>query len=254
MVDARAVSGHAGRAMRTLTPTDPQQRSLFACLPSEQVLDHIAPLLEPESLLSESEMARAKALTHPDSRSDFVAARLLTRLLLRLWHSPGAGLASIADIVLAQSCARCGGPHGRPADVFGLGVSWAHAGGFVAAAVGPGRVGVDVEPARADRRADRPAEGHGDATSLRAWVRAEAIVKWGHGSLDEAQTWLPHLDRRLAPRGRRFLVDDQGAPHPARRRAPRVPGLVITDAPAAIDGAVCSVAAGHAACWVNPLN
>ena len=247
--------------MHTLTPTDPPQRPpLFACLPSLQVLDHVARVLEPESLLSGPELARAEALTSPDSRRDFVAARMLARLLLRCWHDPGAELASIADIVLAQTCGRCGGPHGPPADVFGLGVSWAHAGGIVAAAVGPGSVGVDVElsaPGRAAARADGRADGRGvwlgEATSLRAWVRAEAIVKWGHGTLDDALRWLPELDGRLAPRGQQYLMDDQGRPHRTRRGVRRPPGLVVTDAPTAMDGGVCSVAAGHPASWVNPL-
>jgi 4'-phosphopantetheinyl transferase len=246
MIDQRAANGHAGGAMRTLTTSDTQP--LFACLPTHQVLDHVAGVLEPESLLSGPEMARAEALARPDRRRDFVAARLLTRLLLRRRNSDGLDLASIADIVLEQSCASCGGPHGRPADVFGLSVSWAHAGGFVAAAVGPGHVGVDVEPlVRA--RLDRPDE----ARALRGWVRGEAIVKWGHGTVDDAVSWRPLLEGRLAPRGQRYLVDDDGRPRRRRRPVTRVPGLVITDAPAENDRAVCSVAAHQAARWVNPL-
>ncbi|TPG18179.1 hypothetical protein [Pedococcus bigeumensis] len=249
--------------MRTLTPTNPPRPPLFACLPSREVLDHVASVLDPDSMLSGRELARAEALISPNSRRDFVAARVLTRLLLRRWHDPGAALTSIADIVLAQTCTECGGPHGRPADVFGLGVSWAHAGGFVAAAVGRGPVGVDVEPAapdgaaaRAGRRADGRTDGRavvlGRPTSVRAWVRGEAILKWGHGTLDDALGWLPELDGRLATRGQQYVMDDEGRPRRTRRRVPAPSGLVLTDAPTALDGAVCSVAAGQAAGWVNP--
>lgn len=247
-VDSRAASSHADPVMRMPTPSSPVQQPLFAGLLAQEVLDHVAAVLEPVSVLSQSEGARVEALSRPEQRRDFIAARLLTRLLLAHWHHPDAHLASIAEIVLEQSCARCGGPHGRPADVFGLAVSWAHAGGFVAAAVGPGSVGVDIEPLPSPR-----VDGSAGATALRAWVRGEAIIKWGHGTLDEALAWRPLLEGRPAPLGRRYVLDDKGRPHRGRRPVLRHPGLVVTDAPAFNDTAVCSVVAQQAARWVNPL-
>jgi 4'-phosphopantetheinyl transferase len=234
--------------MRMFTSSDQRRRTLFACLPSKEVLDHVASVLMPESLLSQPDRARAEALTGPVQRRDFVAARVLTRLMLREWHGPRLDLSGIAEYVLEQSCDACGGPHGRPADVGGVAVSWAHSGGFVAAAVGEVRVGVDVEPLVA-AQLDRP-DG---ASALRAWVRGEAIVKWGYGSLDESLAWRPFLDGPPASLGQRYVFDGEG--HPLRRRGPfaRAPRLVITDASAAVAGALCSVAAERAARWVNPL-
>lgn len=230
------------------TSSDQRRSPLFACLPAQDVLDHVSTVLVPESLLSRPERVRAEALTGPGQRRDFVAARALARLVLGAWHGPRAGLASVAEYVLEQSCDHCGGPHGRPADVLGLAISWAHSGGFVAAAVSPGGVGVDVEPLDAARR-DRP----GEARALRAWVRGEAIVKWGFGSLDESLMWQPALEGPPATQGRRYRVDGERGPRLEQRPLPGVQSLVITDAPASIDGAVCSVAAQDAATWVNPL-
>jgi hypothetical protein len=92
-----------------------------------------------------------------------------------------------------------------------------------------------------------------DAKALRAWVRGEALVKRGHGSLDDSLTWRLLLEGPPSPWGQRYVVDSAG--HPRRRQwsLPRARDLVITDAPTTVEGAVCSVAAGHAALWVNPI-
>lgn len=241
-----------GRAMHTLTSSDPGRGPLFTCLPSQDVLDHVSRAIDPDSLLSRTELARAQAQSGPGRRRDFVAARVLARLMLQRWRSPHAGLAAMADIVLEQTCNACGGPHGRPADVYGLAVSWARSGGFVAAAVGEGPVGVDVE-ALGSVRADAPIDRRAETARLRGWVRGESIIKWGHGTLDDALRWRPLLEGPVAPRGRRYVLDHDGRPHRRRRPGPRAPGVVITDAPAAVAGAMCCVAASHAARWVNPL-
>ena len=236
--------------MHSLTAPTLMRQPLFAALPSQSVIDHVAAVREPTSVLSASEAARIESLSRPEDRRDFIAARLLTRLLLTRANAVDPDPASLAEIVLAQSCPRCGGPHGRPAEVHGLGVSWAHAGGFVAAAVGTGGVGVDIEPLTPPR-----VDGPGGVTTLRAWVRGEAIVKWGHGTLDDALAWGPLLEGRLAPRGRRYVLAERGTPRRTRRAVPHRrhrPGLVLTDAPAS-DMVVCTVAAPRAARWVNPL-
>ena len=75
------------------------------------------------------------------------------------------------DVVLRQSCPRCGGPHGRPsveiAGSRGPHVSLAHAGDLAMVAVGDRPLGIDIEPI-------------GDDTygiDLRTWVRTEAVLK-----------------------------------------------------------------------------
>lgn len=98
-----------------------------------------------EGLLAPWERERLDRIRVPDRRDDVVAARLLVRLCAARF----TGLAPQASSP-AQYCAECERPgHGRPylpghPDV---GVSLSHADGLVAAAVGPGAVGVDVEPA-----------------------------------------------------------------------------------------------------------
>ncbi len=101
------------------------------------------------------------------------------------------------------------------------GISWAHARGWVAVAVGPGPAGVDVEgvtdPSPAGVRA-----------SL-AWTRAEALIKFGYGDLDGARTW--GLSGEPAPRGRRYRLPAAGAPRVSRWGLGRSLGrsVVLTD-------------------------
>ncbi|MFE8938449.1 4'-phosphopantetheinyl transferase family protein [Streptomyces sp. NPDC007872] len=147
-----------------------------------------------EGLLAPWERRRLDRVRVPARRDDVLAARLLVRLCAARFTglSPGASGPE-------QYCAACdrtghGRPHlgGRP----DLGVSLSHADGLVAAAVGPGPVGVDVEPAtrrpgppsvlrrllpEADLReaAARPDPG---PELLRLWVRGEALFKAGGGT------------------------------------------------------------------------
>ncbi|MGW6536936.1 4-phosphopantetheinyl transferase [Streptomyces sp. NPDC055051] len=161
----------------------------FAVLATtREVLD--LPGLGPH-LLAPWELRRLDAIRVPARRDDVLAARLL----LRLCAARLTGLPPDAT-GLAQRCPECGRPgHGRPylAGHPGLGVSLSHADGLVAAAAGPGGIGVDVEPAgrrpgplpvlrRLLPEAElREAAAHADPgpALLRAWVRTEARFKAG---------------------------------------------------------------------------
>ncbi|MFJ4873214.1 4'-phosphopantetheinyl transferase family protein [Streptomyces sp. NPDC088757] len=147
-----------------------------------------------EGLLAPWERRRLDRVRVSARRDDVLAARLLVRLCAARFTGLPLGASGPE-----QYCAACdrtghGRPHldGRP----GLGVSLSHADGLVAAAVGPGPVGVDVEPAtrrpgspsvlrrflpEADLReaAARPDPG---PALLRLWVRGEALFKAGGGT------------------------------------------------------------------------
>lgn len=117
--------------------------------------------------LSSGERARLVALRDDADRQRFVAARALLRRVV----GDVAGCAP-AEVVLHQTCARCGGPHGRPVVGHGLEVSMTHAGGLVAVAVARSPVGIDLEPVPTAAEEDR----------LVTWVRSEAVLKaTGHG-------------------------------------------------------------------------
>ncbi|WP_256107400.1 4-phosphopantetheinyl transferase [Streptomyces sp. ODS05-4] len=155
-----------------------------------------------EALLAPWEHARLARVRRPDRRDDVLAARLLLR-----WCAARATGRPPAEMTPHQHCDDCGRfGHGRPslpaAPLTGISVS--HADGLVAAAAGPGPIGVDVE--RADRRppppahlarrfpAEPPARPGPDA--LTAWVRAEARFKAG-GPLP-VRTWTDPDRRALA--------------------------------------------------------
>lgn len=225
-------------------------RPLFAAATAQAVLHHVEGSLDPRSLLSPAELGRSTALARPRDREDFLAARVLVRLLLRSALAPDTDLATLDRFALTQQCPRCGGPHGRPVvDLPGVAVSWAHSGGYVAAALGPGSVGVDVEPGDA-------ATGHVPASATtRSWVRSEAIVKWGHGDVDAALAWQSRLQGRTAPRGRRYALAADGTPRPARLPWNGPTGhVVLTDAPAGDRSFVSSVAAASRARWAELLS
>lgn len=173
-------------------PQPVQQPALVAVAATGEVLDH--PDLD-ENLLLPWELRRLARIRVPSRRDDVVAARLLVRLCAARFtgRSPN-------DTVLDQHCPDCGGfGHGRPSlrTHPGLGLSFSHADGRVAAAVGPGPIGVDVEPA--DRRPGplsvlarllpeaevRAAADRADPGSalLRLWVRHEARLKAGDDTL-----------------------------------------------------------------------
>jgi len=161
----------------------------------------VMPLLD-QAVLTPQERGRAREFGDPAARADFVAAHLLARLCAARF----LGL-SPESMILAQHCQGCGAEdHGRPflPDHPHVGVSLSHTRGAVAAAAGPGAVGIDVEVAtrarfeprlarriltaaefRAVQAAPDPAR-----TMLRHWVRKEAMVKVGAVSLGTMR----HLD------------------------------------------------------------
>ncbi|MFF1512219.1 4'-phosphopantetheinyl transferase family protein [Streptomyces sp. NPDC058326] len=148
-----------------------------------------------EGLLAPWERRRLAATRLPGRRDDVLAARLLVRLCV-------AGFTGLpwTEAAPAQLCPGCGRHgHGRPylPGHPGVGVSLSHADGLVAAAVGPGAVGIDVEPSarrpgplRALRRLlpetdlrDAAAQPDPGPALLRLWVRREAELKAGGAGL-----------------------------------------------------------------------
>ncbi|MEU6951263.1 4'-phosphopantetheinyl transferase superfamily protein [Streptomyces sp. NPDC045714] len=144
-----------------------------------------------EDMLAPWERRRLTDIRVPARRDDVVAARLL----LRLCASRATGLPP-RDVAPAQRCPGCGRDgHGRPflPDHPGLGASFSHADGLAAAAVGPGQVGIDVEPLTrppgplpvlrrllpADAVDAARAEPDPGPALLRLWVRREALFKAG---------------------------------------------------------------------------
>ncbi|MEU3688288.1 4-phosphopantetheinyl transferase [Streptomyces narbonensis] len=175
--------------------------ALAAVATTGEVLAH--PRLH-EGLLEPWELRRLAAIRVPSRRDDVLAARLLLRLCVaRFTGRPPEESAP------GQHCADCDRPgHGRPYlhDHPGVGVSLSHADGLVAAAAGPGAIGVDVEPATrrpgplsvlgrvlpesaVREAADAPDPG---AALLRLWVRAEARLKAGDGDLRVLAWTDPH--------------------------------------------------------------
>lgn len=149
----------------------------------------------PDVPLSPAEQDRAAALTREADRADFVAARLLARVLVAL-HVGG----EVAEVRFAQTCERCGGPHGRPQVVGGgVHVGWAHSAGVVAATVDVVPCAVDVQSVAALRGGVLPlgvlAEAERDwldaqpdrpRSFAELWVRKELLVKLGDLTLDGA--------------------------------------------------------------------
>ncbi|MEV7829009.1 4'-phosphopantetheinyl transferase superfamily protein [Streptomyces subrutilus] len=148
-----------------------------------------------EGLLAPWERRRLAAIRVPARRDDVLAARLLLRLCVARFT--GRTPAASAPAQFCPECGRSG--HGRPYLPGNpeAGISLSHADGLVAAAAGPGPVGVDVEPAtrrpgprgalarllpEADLR-EAAAGPDPDAALLRLWVRREALLKAGRGDL-----------------------------------------------------------------------
>ncbi|GAA4232069.1 4'-phosphopantetheinyl transferase [Streptosporangium album] len=190
-------------------------------------------------LLTEVERDRAAKFLREGDRRDFVAAHLLVRRC-------AAKVVGVPEdrLTLLQHCDRCGPGHGRPylAEVPELGVSLSHSHGYVCAAVGPGRVGVDAEhvpegpldealAAHALAPVERPLARDNEAL-IRFWVRKEALIKRGELTLDDLRTTdlsgLP-IDgdgpRRLEWAGRHLLEWRTGS---------GVAVCVVTDHPATL--------------------
>ncbi|MFG3404572.1 4'-phosphopantetheinyl transferase family protein [Streptomyces sp. NPDC048142] len=160
-----------------------------------------------EDMLAPWERRRLAGIRVPGRRDDVVAARLLLRLCAsRVTGRPPR------EVEPAQRCPGCGQDgHGRPylPDRPGLGAAFSHADGLAAAAVGPGPVGIDVEPltrrpgsvsvlrrllSEAEVDAARAAPDPGPAL-LRLWVRREALFKAGRDDVRLTE-WTDH--RRAA--------------------------------------------------------
>ncbi|MGV9316449.1 4'-phosphopantetheinyl transferase family protein [Streptomyces sp. NPDC003691] len=156
-----------------------------------------------EELLEPWERRRLARIRLPARRDDVLAARLLLRLCTARYTGW-----SPRQAAPAQFCADCGrSGHGRPylPGRPGIGVSLSHTDGLVAAAAGPGAVGIDVEPvARRPgpvamlRRLLPPAELCAAVAGpdpgpelLRLWVRREALLKAGREGLRLLE-WTDH--------------------------------------------------------------
>ncbi len=141
--------------------------------------------------LSAPEQGRYDAFSDEAAARDFLAARLLARILLS-----EVGRLPEDEVSLVQTCPRCGADgHGPPRPVgIPLHVSWSHSSGYVAAAVSTQRrVGVDVE--RAGRTSPTPSflatafpsveadqvlhAADPSAELLRLWTLKESVVKLG---------------------------------------------------------------------------
>lgn len=141
------------------------------------------------------ELARRQRFRWPEDREAFDAAHTLVR------HVAGAFL-DIDPVALAieQSCPSCAQPHGRPsvAGYPDLGVSMSHSRGHVAAAVAWGRCGVDVETLGSVRLVEAALSTrertwvHAQPNSMKAfatlWVRKEALIKAGLGSINNTSS------------------------------------------------------------------
>src|SRR4051794_24192868 len=95
----------------------------------------------PRHVLDEVERSRENGFRRPQDASDFRASRILARVV-----AAAALGAAVSDIVIRQTCAVCGGPHGKPLiEGSDLWLSISRTGGYVAAAAGFGPTAVDVE-------------------------------------------------------------------------------------------------------------
>ncbi|MEZ7128334.1 4'-phosphopantetheinyl transferase superfamily protein [Nonomuraea sp. AD125B] len=153
---------------------------------------HPGEVRAPEHWLTEVERERAARFRFEADRDTFVAAHLLVRLC-----AAAALDADPAALTLLQICDVHGPGHGRPyvEQAPELGVSLSHTRGYVCAAAGPGKVGVDAErvpPGPLDEglaeRVLTPrerAEVTGNDELMRRWTRKEALIKRGELSLDQ---------------------------------------------------------------------
>lgn len=178
----------------------------------------------PEDWLTEVEVERAGRFRFEADRASFVAAHLLVRLC-----AAAALDADPSTLTLRQHCDLHGPGHGRPSieEAPDLGVSFSHTRGYVCAAAGPGRVGVDAEhvppgpldPGLADRvlTPRERAMVTGNDELIRHWTRKEALIKRGELTLDRLSAGGDDLT------GRHLLEWSIG---------PDIRVAVVTDAPA----------------------
>lgn len=144
---------------------------------SEDVLDAVD-----RPTLSPADETRLRRLVKKQDRDDFTAARVVALLLVGSLHNAPA-----TDYEIHQFCEVCGGRHGRPTipNPSNYDVSWSHDQGVVAAAVGPGRIGIDVLVSATQARAHDYDSTIAPIPSLETITRIEALVKVGAGKLDD---------------------------------------------------------------------
>lgn len=183
---------HAGSFVRWI-----QQDPYLRCGPTI-VFANTAEVIDLEQVreanLTPAEKKRGTGFSDEAARRDFMAAHLLVRVCA----AAVTGI-PIAQLRIVQHCLTCGGPHGRPtlAQYPELHLSMSHAGGAVAAAVGPCPVGLDIERIAAGHnrspvysrvlaateRAIVERDPEPGRAFLRQWVRKEAMIKVGAGQL-----------------------------------------------------------------------
>lgn len=144
---------------------------------------------------TDDEVAGSRRLAHDADRRDWLAARVLARRLVAEHTGRDAG-----EVGLAQVCATCGGPHGRPSVVGGgAHVGWSHTAGLVAVVVADAPCAVDLESLPrlrgqvlpldllpAPERAWAAARPDPVRAFAELWVRKEVLVKLGEVTLDDA--------------------------------------------------------------------
>ena len=181
--------------------------------------------------VTEIELGRAAAFRRSADIDDFLAAHLLAR-------DVGAGVLQVPahTVQLAAACPECGSDrHGAPSIVGRprVSLSLSHASGVVAAAAGPGPLGIDVEASA--RRLDvtgladtvlAPAErmllaaaADPERAFLSLWVRKEALVKAGAADLGSLTT-VDLSDAGEGARWRSWTLSGWAGD------LPRVPGVV----------------------------
>ncbi|MFC5832051.1 4'-phosphopantetheinyl transferase superfamily protein [Nonomuraea insulae] len=178
----------------------------------------------PDDWLTEVERERAAHFMFEQDRVCFIAAHLLIRICAAAVLD-----ADPRELTLLQYCDLHGLGHGRPylEQAPDLGVSFSHTRGYVCAAAGPGKVGVDAEhvrPGPLDKMlADRvltPRERAlvtGNDELIRHWTRKEALIKRGELTLDKLGAGGDDLT------GRHLLEWSTG---------PDIRVAIVTDAPA----------------------
>jgi 4'-phosphopantetheinyl transferase len=192
-------------------------------------------------LLDPIETARQRSYQHAADRDRFTVGVALTRLVL----GPQLGVGP-QSVPIDRTCARCGGPHGRPRLATGASIdfSLSHSGDVIALAVASSvdsdgsrdgdsnlgshrirrRVGIDVEQLDGPAGREAPADVALSATELlayrtldaaaqpaaffRYWVRKEALLKATGDGLTVPMTRLTMTAPDQPPR----LVSWRGRP------------------------------------------
>ncbi|GLW13183.1 hypothetical protein Misp01_83110 [Microtetraspora sp. NBRC 13810] len=188
------------------------------------------------ALLTRAECERAARFVRETDRRDYVAAHVLVR------HCAAEVLGRPPEkLTLLQRCERCGPGHGKPylAEAPEIGVSLSHTHGYVCAAAGPGRVGIDAEhvpPGPLDEGLAGQALTAAERAAvtcnrglIRQWVRKEALVKRGELTLADLRSLdLSALTLKESPVPRAFTWEGR---HLLEWAHGDVLGTVISDRP-----------------------